>query len=173
MIALCSNCSFSGPLTRSVPGAAQEDARSRMMTRLLLASVLQVLALLPAHACKPPPWTYEYGAKSSAEYARNLLKHATAVVLANVVSVNRIEHAHGASSTAEVTVIERFKGPADIRQIHSIGFGTCAARTYIEGEQRLFVLLSHPSDTRLYEVLAWESPRFPEKELLMELRKLK
>jgi hypothetical protein len=101
------------------------------------------------------------------------MKHATAIVLANVVSADRVEHAHGASSTAEVTVIERFKGPADIRQIHSVAFGTCGARTYSEGEQRLFVLLSHPNDTRLHEVLAWESSRFPEKELLIELRRLK
>ena len=144
-----------------------------MLTRLLLVSVLQVLVSLPVHACKPLPWTYESGAKSSAEYARNLMKHATAIVLANVVSVDRIEHAHGASITAEVRVIERFKGPADIRQIHSIGFGSCEARTYAEDEQRLFVLLSHPGDRRLYEVFAWESPRFPEKELLIELRKLK
>jgi hypothetical protein len=134
---------------------------------------LSVLALSPAHACKALPWAYGYGARSSAEYARNLMKHATAIVLANVVSARRVEHAHGASSTADITVIERFKGAADIRQIHSIGFGTCEARTYTEGEERLFVLLSHPGDTRLYEVFAWESPRFPVEELLIELFKLK
>jgi hypothetical protein len=101
------------------------------------------------------------------------MKHATAIVIANVDSARRVEHAHGASSTADVTVVERFKGPADITQIHSTGFGTCGARTYAEGEHRLFVLLSHPGDTRLYEVLEWESPRFPVQDLIIELRKLK
>jgi hypothetical protein len=154
-------------------GRELRTSASRTMTRLLLVPVLHVLLSSPAYACKPLPWAFGYGANSSAEYARNLMKHATGIVLANVVSAERVEHAHGASSTADVTVIERFKGPPDIRQIHSVGFGTCGARTYTEGEQRLFVLLSHPNDTRLYEVLAWESPRFPEKELLIDLRKLK
>lgn len=144
----------------------------------MIARISLILGLCiwwPSHAqaCKPFHWSYGGGAKSTAEYAQILLKHATAIVVAQVVSAETaVRPGLGASSKAEVRVVERFKGPDDIRHIYSEGWGTCAAYKYAKGEERLFVLLGRSNTEKLHEVGAWQHPRFPQDELLAEFRKV-
>lgn len=142
-----------------------------MIARIAFVGTLVILTLSPAHACKPLPWAYGIGVKSVAEYARGLLSHSTAILFAEVASARRIDDAYGARSTADILVLERFKGPDDIRQVHSAGAGTCVARTYSPGEKTMFVLLALSAGGPLHDVLRAGS-RFPTDEVLTELRKL-
>ena len=142
-----------------------------MIARFLLSIALLLSATTTAYGCKPLSWGR--GADTTAQYAWNLMKHADAIFLGRVVTAEFVEHSqHSASSTAQVYVIEQFKGPDGIREIRSEGWGTCPARRYTTGEERLFVLLQS-NDGRLQEVLAWQHPKFPDSELLSEFRKLK
>ena len=141
-----------------------------MLHHILLLSVLCVW-LTRTEACKPPPWVYGSGANTTAEYAKNLMKNATTIAVARVVSVEEVVSSGFLASTkAQLQLVEGFKGASNLREVHGETMGICETRKYTRGEERLFVLVA--ANDKLYEVLAWEQPKFPVEVLVRELRAL-
>ena len=132
-------------------------------------------------ACKPGPDFYY--AESPRVLAQNLMTHAAAVVYAKVKKVwtvppNASETTGEAQGFAEIEIVDRFKGPVELKVIHTwLRMATCANKPFVSGETRLFALYDQSRergpDFQYTEIHAWLNPQFIETEVLQELRRLR
>ena len=140
------------------------------MMRLLAATlVVWAGAVWP---CSPAPWIKSAPRDNPAAYARTLLEKYSVIVRAKVIS-SGLEPSDAPKTNligfADIEVLERFKGPEDIKRIFTrVHMVTCANPEFIPGEERLFVL--YQDSGRLYEAHAWTLPGYSDATLVALFR---
>jgi hypothetical protein len=145
------------------------------MTRIGFLAVASALWIGSADACTPHAWVTGRHARSSAEFAADLVKHATALVRARVISAETVDPlSRPADVRAEIVVLEHFKGPNDLRVVFNSA--VCPnPRAFVSGEERLFILVASPhseASARYYEPLGAGLSQFSEADVLEHLREI-
>jgi len=134
-----------------------------------LLAAIAIVWSTTAWPCRPAPWIMSAPRDNPAAYAKALLAHTSALIHAKVVASGHVP-ATDLIGFADVEVLERFKGPRDIRRIFTqIRMATCDNPEFVVGEERLFALVFEESG-KLFEMHSWRLSEFSDAALTGLLR---